>query len=168
MLVAMSVAAAGLMLAAAPSLLQVESQSGVDAPVAAQPPLVGRWSLDTSRIPEAERPQRVTIDFRLVPDGRWNTRVEIVAADGTVTHAESTAAPDGVPVPISGDMGFIDTAAVRQPSPNTLVMTLGKNGAPLSTRVYTVARDRQSMTETIVWAGEALPKLETTYFSRLD
>jgi hypothetical protein len=63
---------------------------------------------------------------------------------------------------------FIDTAALRQPAPNTLVMTLGKNGAPTSTRVYTVAKDRRSMTETIVWASDTLPKLETTHFNRVN
>jgi hypothetical protein len=65
-------------------------------------------------------------------------------------------------------MAFIDSTALRQPAPNTLVMTLGKNGAPVSTRVYTVAKDRKSMTETIVWAGGSLPRLETTHFNRVD
>ncbi len=64
-------------------------------------------------------------------------------------------------------MGFVDTVALRQPAPNALVMTLGKDGAPLSTRVYTVTADRKSMTETIVWPGKDLPKLETTYFRRI-
>lgn len=133
-----------------------------------QPPLVGSWSLDVARIPEAERPQRVTMTFRHTSEGKWTTLVEIVAADGTATHGESTAAPDGVPVPVSGNMGFLDTVALRQPAPNTLVMTLGKNGAPLSTRVYAVSKDRKSMTETIVWAGSTLPGLETTRFNRID
>jgi hypothetical protein len=110
----------------------------------------------------------VTITFHPAPDGKWTTRVEIVAPDGTTRLAESTAAVDGVPVPISGNMDFIDTAALRQPAPDTLMMTLGKNGAPTSTRVYTVAKDRRSLTETIVWASDTLPKLETTHFNRVD
>jgi ABC-type branched-subunit amino acid transport system ATPase component len=65
-------------------------------------------------------------------------------------------------------MDIIDTVALRQPAPNTLVMTLGKNGAPLSTRVYTITKDQKSMTETIVWAGDTVPKLETTHFNRID
>ncbi|WP_197042112.1 helix-turn-helix transcriptional regulator [Sandarakinorhabdus oryzae] len=143
------------------------------APVAAQSitrasPLVGSWALDVSRIPAEERPGRVTITFRKAPDGKWTTLVEIVAPDGSTRHAESTAATDGAPVPISGTMDFIDTVALRQPAPGTLVMTLGKNGSPVSTRVYTVAKDRKSMTETIVWAGGDLPNLETTYFTRID
>ncbi len=168
MLIAMSVAAIGLMFASTPSQLQPEVQSAAYTPAALQPPLAGSWSLDTARVPEAERPQRVTITFRQAPDGKWTTLVEIVAPDGSSRHAESTAAVDGVPVPISGNMGFIDTAALRQPAPDTLVMTLGKNGTPISTRVYTVGKDRRSMTETIVWAGDRLPKLETTHFNRVE
>jgi DNA-binding CsgD family transcriptional regulator len=168
MLIAISAAATGLMLAAAPSAPQAETPPAAYAPAATQPPLAGSWALDTARLPEAERPQRVTITFGKAPDGKWTTLVEIVAPDGSSRHAESTAAVDGVPVPISGNMDFIDTAALRQPAPNTLVMTLGKNGAPLSTRVYTVSKDHLSMTETIVWAGDTLPKLETTHFNRVD
>ena len=93
--------------------------------------------------------------------------MEIVGPDGAILSADSIAALDGVPVPVTGNMDFIDTVSLRQPAPNTLVMTLGKNGAPVSTRVYTVARNRQSMTETIVWANSSLPKLETTYFKRI-
>ena len=47
-------------------------------------------------------------------------------------------------------------------------MTLGKQGVPVSTRVYAVAKDGKSMTETIVWAGSGIPKLETTHFKRID
>ncbi len=168
MLVALSLAAAGLMLVAAPTALPNEIQAAAYTPAATQPPLVGSWLLDIARIPEEERPRRVTIAFQVSPDEKWTTHVEIVAPDGSSRHAESTAALDGIPVPITGNMDFIDTVALRQPSPNTLVMTLGKSGAPLSTRVYTVAKDRSSMTETIVWAGNTLPKLETTTFKRID
>lgn len=167
MMIAIPVLAVALLVAGAPSTPQTAS-----APVtttAAKPmPLVGSWSLDVARIPEAERPQRVTMTFRVLPDQKWTTLVEIVTPDGASRHAESTAALDGVPVPISGNMDFIDTVALRQPAPNTLVMTLGRNGTPVSTRVYTVAKDHKSMTETIVWAGDTLPKLETTHFNRID
>jgi DNA-binding CsgD family transcriptional regulator len=164
MLITLAFAAAAMVAVATPS---VETPSALA--VAARPsPLVGSWALDVARIPESERPQRVTISFRVAPDGKWTTLVEIMAPDGSSQHAESTAAVDGVPVPISGTMGAIDTVALRQPAPNTLVMTLGKGGTPVSTRVYAVSKDRTSMTETIVWAGGTLPKLETTYFSRID
>jgi DNA-binding CsgD family transcriptional regulator len=159
------VAAASLLLASASTAPQAAIPASLPA---ASSPLAGSWSLDASRLPEAERPGRVTISFRQAPDGKWTTLVAITAPDGSSRHAESTAATDGVPVPIAGNMDFIDTAALRQPAPGTLVMTLGKNGTPVSTRVYTVAKDRKSMTETIVWAGGTLPKLETTYFVRHD
>jgi hypothetical protein len=166
MFISAAIATAALATIAAPSLHET---APVSREVAGRPgasALAGTWSLDTARIPADERPRRVTIAFRPLPDGRWTTMVDIVGASGASSHAESTAATDGVAVPITGSMSFIDTAALRQPSANTLVMTLGKDGSPVSTRVYTVAKDRNSMTETIVWPGDHLPKLETTYFVR--
>ena len=130
-------------------------------------PLVGRWALDVARVPAEERPKSVTISFSVAPDARWTTQVEIVNPDGAALHAESTAALDAAPVPVTGNMPFIDSGSLRQPAPGTLVMTLGKDGAPVSTRVYTVSRDRKSMTETIIWAGTAMPKLETNLFHRI-
>lgn len=166
MFFALPIAAAGLIVAA--NSIQKPAVAPIaPAVIATQSPLAGKWALDAERIPADERPQRVTIDFRMDRD-KWTTQVEITAADGTIEHAKSTAAPDGTAVPIIGNMTFIDSASLRQPAPNTLVMTLGKNGAPVSTRVYTVSKDRKTMTETIIWASAGLPKLETTYFKRID
>ena len=167
MAVALPVTAIALIMAMASAAPQAATPVAAQA-ISGPSPLVGSWALDVSRIPAEERPGRVTITFRKAPDGKWTSLVEIVAPDGSSRHAESTAATDGVPVPIAGNMDFIDTVALRQPAPNTLVMTLGKNGAPISTRVYAVAKDRKSMTETIVWAGSTLPKLETTHFTRMN
>ena len=160
-------AALGLALAGTNTAPQTASQSTAQAAATQQSPLAGRWSLDVMRIPENERPQRVTIEFKVSPDEKWTTHVEIVGADGSTMHAESTAATDGIPVTGTGNMPFIDTVSLRHPSPDTLVMTLGKNGAPVSTRVYTVGKDRKTMTETIIWASTGIPKLETTYFNRV-
>ena len=168
MLIAIPLAAAGLMLATTPSADQAETSNAVYGAASQQLPLVGSWSLDASEMPEQERPQRVTMTFQPSQDGKWTTRVEIVAPDGSSRHSESTAALDGVPVPITGNMTFVDSVALRQPAPDTLVMTLGKSGARVSTRVYTVAKDRESMTETIVWSGNSREKLETTHFNRMD
>lgn len=168
MLIALPIAAAGLMVATAPSADQGGPSNAAYSAASSQLPLVGSWSLDASQMPEKERPQRVTMTFRASQDGKWTTRVEIVAPDGSSRHSESTAALDGVPVPITGNMDFIDSVALRQPDPNTLVMTLGKSGARVSTRVYTVAADSNSMTETIVWSGDSRQKLETTHFNRID
>lgn len=153
---------------AANSADQASTPPSAQAAASRQSPLVGRWALDVARIPAAERPKSVTITFDLSSDGKWTTVVDMVQPDGTAQHARSTAPADGVAVPISGDMGFIDSGSLRQPAPNTLVMSLGKNGNPVSTRVYTVSKDRKTMTETIVWAGSSIPKLETTYFKRID
>lgn len=164
MFIALPLAAAAMVAVATPSTDTPTVQTNAARPS----PLVGSWALDVARIPENERPQRVTISFRVASDGKWTTLVEIVAPDGSSQHAESTVAVDGVPVAIKGTMGAIDTVALRQPAMNTLVMTLGKGGVPVSTRVYAVSKDRKSMTETIVWAGGTVPKLETTVFNRID
>lgn len=167
MLVTMPIAALGLALAAGTSTHQADPATAAQSASVSLSPLVGRWALDVTRIPPDERPQRVTIAFAAAPDNRMMTSVEIVAADGTVTNADSVASFDGVPVPVAGTMAFIDTVSLRRPEANTLVMTLGKNGSPVATRVYTVAADRQSMTETIIWPGQEIPRMETTYFNRI-
>lgn len=168
MLIAIPLAAAGFMVATAPSADQAGAPNAVHGAASTQLPLVGSWSLDASQMPEKERPQRVTMTFRPSQDGKWTTSVEVIGPDGSSKHSESTAALDGVPVPIAGNMDFIDSVALRQPAPDTLVMTLGKAGARVSTRVYTVAKDLKSMTETIVWSADSRQKLETTHFNRID
>lgn len=147
-----------------------DAQSDASVPVVAtaQPLLAGRWSLDVMRIPAEERPQRVNIEFRQSADRRWTTLVELVGPDGSVQRAESTAAADGIAVPVTGTMPFIDAVSLRQPDANTLVMSLRKDGAPVSTRVYTAAADGRTMTETIIWPGPTAPGLETTIFRRQD
>ena len=168
MFIAIPAAAVALIIAATSSMHEAATPQAAHTTASNEFPLVGSWVLDVSRMPAEERPQRVTMNFRVSQDLKWTTLVEIVAPDGSSRQAESTAALDGVSVPVTGNMEFIDTVTLRQPAPETLVMTLGKNGAPLSTRVYTVAKDRQSMTETIIWAGNTLPKLETNHFDRTD
>jgi DNA-binding CsgD family transcriptional regulator len=168
MLVAIPIAAAGLIMAATNSIPSAAPKQPAHAAAISKSPLAGTWSLNVEGIPAEERPGRVSIRFREAPDGKWMIHVEMVGPDGTSRYADSIAATDGVQVPITGDMDFIDSVSLRQPGPNTLVMTLGKQGAPVSTRVYTVSKDRKSMTETIVWANQAIPQLETTYFIRVD
>lgn len=157
--------AAGILFAA--SATQQPTPAPAQASIAHASPLIGKWSLDTARIPEEERPRSVTIAFSHGTGKTWNTRVDIVAPDGSEMTATSTAALDGSAVPIAGNIPIFDSVSLRQPSPNTLVMTLGKGGEQVATRVYTVAKDGRSMIETIVWADKTLPKMETTYFSRV-
>ena len=172
MLIAISAAAAaGLMFAASDSMHQTaapQSPQAAHSSAHQRMPLAGSWSLDVSRIPAEERPRRVTVQFSVLQDQTWTTKVEIVGPDGTRQHAKSTAALDGVPVPVTGNMEAIDSVSLLQPAPNTLVMTLGKNGVPVSTRVYAAASDEKSMTETIIWAGNSIPTMETTYFNRIN
>ena len=165
MLIALPIAALSLALAANPTDRAAAPVAQAAKPAAS--PLVGSWSLDTQRIPSPDKPRSVTIAFNISPAGLWQTRVDIVGQDGSVVHSESTAALDGVSAPVSGNLGSIDSVSLRQPAPGTLVMTLGKDGRPVSTRVYTVSKDRKSMTETIVWASDTLPELVTTYFNRI-
>ncbi|WP_225207021.1 helix-turn-helix domain-containing protein [Novosphingobium huizhouense] len=170
MFVLLPVAAFGglLTLAGQPWHAATPEPATVGAAAGGPSPLAGRWSLDVARIPAEERPQHVTISFATAADRSWTTEVEFVAPDGSVRTARSVARTDGVPVPVRGTFAAIDSASLRQPAPDTLVMTLGKDGRPVSTRVYAVAPDRRTMTETIVWAGQALPRLETTVFTRID
>lgn len=168
MLITMAVAAAAVALTAVQPTQQAEPTPTAQVAAPSQLPLVGRWSLDTARLPPAGRPRSVILDFRLSGGQRWTGRSEIVGPDGSRQHAESTAAADGVPVPLTGNMTFADMVSLRQPAPNTLVLTFTKGGIPVSTRVYTVEEDRKLMKETIVWAHDVTPRTITTYFDRVD
>src|SRR3546814_13474352 len=64
MLIAIPLAAAGLMFAAAPSADPVGTADTVYSATSMPLPLVGSWSLDASLMPETDRPQRVTMTFR--------------------------------------------------------------------------------------------------------
>lgn len=161
-----AVAAIGMAVTNSP---QAEPRSQVVQAVASeQLPLVGKWSLDVSRLPPDERPRSVTLDFRVSADQIWTGRSEIIGPDGSRQHAEATGPADGNPVPLTGNMSFADQVSMRQPAPNTLVLTFTKGGEPISTRVYTIEEDRKSMKETIVWAGNVTPRTVTTYFRRVD
>jgi DNA-binding CsgD family transcriptional regulator len=162
-----AIAAAGIVFAASGSTDQAAPPQAAEVAAPDRVPLmVGKWSLDTSRLPAEGRPRSVTLEFRVSDGEVWTGRSDIVAADGSRQHAETTAAADGVPVPLAGNMVFADMVSMRQPAPNTLVLTFTKRGDPVSTRVYTVDADGQSMKETIVWAGDVTPRMITTYFVR--
>ncbi len=165
MLIAIPLAAAALL------VTNANETERPAAPVAvahaAKSPLAGHWSLDVGKLPENERPVAVDITFEPVADGKGHTLVVIRGGDGGMIKAESTAGLDGVAVPVSGSMAEIDSVSLRQPDPGTLVMTLGKGGKRVSTRVYTVTKDRKTMTETIVWAAEGMPPIVAMTFNRV-
>lgn len=160
--------------AAALALVVTQPAEQAEAPPAARTtptgeiPLVGRWSLDLSRIPVEERPRSVILEFRVTDDQEWIGQSDIVAPDGSRQHAETRAAADGTPVPLTGNQQFADMVSLRQPAADTLVLTFTKAGIPVSSRVYTVEADGRTMTETIIWAGDASPRMVTTYFNRVD
>jgi DNA-binding CsgD family transcriptional regulator len=157
-------AALGLALATGTATMPETSET---AQAAQTTPLAGKWSLDVARLPENERPLGVTITFTPEVDGKWHTLVWIENHDGGTIKSESTAATDGVPVPVGGNFAEIDSVALRQPAPDTLVMTLAKGGERFSTRVYTVAKDGRSMTETIIWANGEMPEPKAVVFRRV-
>ena len=132
-------------------------------------PLLGSWAVDVSRlpIPPAARPKSVTFTFSDAGGDKWATHVDIVDASGVASHATSIAALDGTPAPIK-DSIEADTVALKLPAPNVLVMDLVKGGTPASTRVYTVAADGKTLTETVAYAGgNGLPMMRTNYFTRV-
>ena len=167
MLIPISAIAVAIAVAAGSTQSEAPRQTA-ETTTNAQLPLVGRWSLDVTRLPAEDRPRRVTLDFRVSPDQIWTGQSDIVAADGAIEQAKAVGPADGVPVPLTGNMQFADMVSMRQPAPNTLVLTFTKAAAPVSTRVYTVEDGGNSMKETIVWAGDVTPRMVTTYFNRAD
>jgi hypothetical protein len=143
------------------------------APATAQTsdsPLLGRWTVDVSRLPmpPEARPKSVTFTFRDAGAGKWSTNVDIISGDGSERHMSSTYGLDGTPSPIEGDKVEADTGAVKLPTPNVMVLALGKGGIPASTRVYTVAPDGKTMIETAVYFGDdGKPVMRTNYFTRV-
>jgi len=132
-------------------------------------PLLGRWLLDTSRLPmpPEQRPKNVTFTFANAGEGKLNVHVDIVYAPGQEVHSVSTAALDGTPAAIK-DSPEADTGAFKQPAPNVLVMALQKEGVLVSTRIYSVMPDGQHLVETAVYPGNNGPLvMKASYFTRI-
>jgi DNA-binding CsgD family transcriptional regulator len=157
-------AAAVALVASGPS--EPSASSAVPA-AAATSPLLGNWALDVNRIPANERPKSVTMSFSSPGGSAWNGKVEVIAPDGSVQHAESAATIDGPPVSLTGNMPFADSVSVRQPAPNTLVMTFEKGGKQVMTRIYTLEGNGDAMKETLVWAGDESPRTVNTFWHRI-
>ncbi|WP_308517318.1 hypothetical protein [Sphingomonas flavescens] len=133
-------------------------------------PLLGSWSVDVTKlpVPPEARPKSVTMTFSDAGAGKWRTNVDILGGDGSVRQMTSTYALDGSAAPIEGDQMEADTSAVKLPAPNVMVLALGKGGIPASTRIYTVAPDGKTMTETAVYFGaDGKPVMRTNSFNRL-
>lgn len=133
-------------------------------------PLLGTWAVDTSRLtmPPEARPQRVTVTFSPADAGRLSTRVDVVGPDGMRMYAEGVTALDGTPSPVQGNLEA-DTAAATMPTPTVLVMQLSRGHVPGSTRIYTLASDGASMTETAANFGDdGRPAMRVNHFVRVE
>jgi hypothetical protein len=126
------------------------SQAAVAAPPTS--PFLGRWSVDVAKLPlpPEQRPKSVTMTFSDAGQGKWTTRVEIVALDGSVSQTVSTYPLDGTPAPIAAN-GEYDHVAITTPLPNVLIMALSKEGTPGTTRIFTIAPDGNTDIETHVY-----------------
>jgi hypothetical protein len=136
---------------------------------AAPSPLVGHWALEVDKLPmpPEARPKRVSIEFRDPGAGKWTTHVEIVHPDDSRMHADSTLPLDGTPGAIDGDY-WADVATMKMPAANVLVVQLVDDGVPSSTRVYSVAGDNDTLTETKAFFGkDGTPILQTIVFKRV-
>lgn len=159
---------ATLLLAAGLGVSAPTAAPAADANTPASSPLLGRWAVDVSRLPmpPAARPKSVTLAFADAGGGKWSVNVEIVDAEGAKIRTVSTYPLDGTVATVQGSTIEADTGAMKTPTPNVLVLGLGKAGMPASTRVYTIAADGNSMTETAV-SFDGVPVLRTHYFSRV-
>ncbi len=141
-------------------------------PAAAGPapasPLLGSWSVDLTRqpIPPEARPKSVTITYSDAGAGKWRADVVVMRPDGSKDHAESVYPLDGTSVPVTGNFEA-DTTAARLPEANVMIMALAKGGIPASTRIYAVAPDGKTMTETAVYFRDGQPVMRTNYFTRV-
>ncbi|NII09515.1 hypothetical protein [Oleiagrimonas sp. C23AA] len=122
---------------------------------------------DTSRLPmsPSARPKRVIITLSRVATHRLSMDVAITYADGSKVHSHNVATLDGSAVRVTGTPEA-DQAAMIEPRANVLVLALGKNHMPASTRVYSVQSDGRHMVETAV-GYDGQPTIHTHYFTRL-
>ena len=132
-------------------------------------PLLGTWSLDTSRMPMPpdQRPKSVAFTFGDVGGDKLDLRVDIVYAPGQEVHSTSTVALDGTPAAVENSPEA-DHVSVKRPTPGVLVMALQKEGVLVSTRIYSVTPDGKGLVETNVYPGnkDSLV-MKTNYFTRL-
>jgi hypothetical protein len=131
-------------------------------------PLLGRWAVDTSRMPmpPEARPKSVTIAFADAGKDRLSMDVDIVYAPGNEVHSTNAVPLDGTSVAVTGTPEA-DAAATLRPQPNVLVVGLSKGGVPASTRIYTAAPDGKTMTEIVAFYDQdGKPAFRTHYFTR--
>lgn len=145
------------------------SSTDASAKHAINAPLLGSWSLDTSRMPAPpeQRPKSVRFTFGDAGSNTWNMHVDIVYRPGEEVHSASTPVLDGSSTVITNSPEA-DTGTFKQPAPNVLVMALQKEGVLVSTRIYSALPDGHTMVETAVYPGQSgTPVMKTNYFTRV-
>lgn len=150
------------------TLLLAVAVPATPASAASASPLLGSWAVDLSRLPmpPEARPKSVTITYSDAGGGKWRADVDVLRPDGSKDHAESVYPLDGTPVPVAGNFEA-DTTAARLPEANVMIMALAKGGVPASTRIYAVAPDGKTMTETAVYFRDGKPVMRTNHFVRV-
>jgi hypothetical protein len=144
-------------------------QSAVAAEPKSATPLVGAWAVDITRLPMAPnaRPRSVTVTFSEAGANSLRTKVEVIDPTGARMEAEGVTPLDGSPTSVKSNFEA-DVSATLMPRPEVLIMQLGRNGAPASTRIYAVGVDGNSMIETVAYFGaDGRPALRKNYFSRI-
>jgi len=145
------------------------AHSALASEAKAKSALLGAWTVDVSRLTmaPASRPKSVTITFSVDETNSLRTRVDVVDPIGKRLVADGVTPLDGAPTQVKSNFEA-DVSATIMPGPEVLIMQLGKNGIPASTRIYLVSPDGNSMVETVAYfAKDGKPILRKNYFSRI-
>ena len=145
------------------------AQSAFAADANSQASVVGVWQVDTSRLtmPPEARPQSVTITFAQEDATHMRTKVYINDPTGAPQQAEGVTPQDGTPTAVPPNFEA-DMSATTLSRPEVLIMQLANQGHPVSTRIYAVNPDNQSMIETVAYFNaQGQPALRRNYFSRV-
>lgn len=148
------------------AVLALATPAHADGP--ASPSLAGCWALDVGRMtqPPQARPRAVTITFADAGPA-WRMDVAITDPAGTVIRMGTDLPEDGTPVSFERNPEA-DSAAMHMPSPGVMVLGLGRDGIPASTRVYSVSADGSAMTEVASYLDAARkPFLRVNHFIRV-
>jgi hypothetical protein len=166
---AVALPAAALALLAGAALARPAPSPG--SAEATHSPFFGTWQLETDQISgdPGRRPQHVTYTFGYAGAGQWRTKIDITDPDGRVHHTQVQYFRDGSVAQGEGDTSVADSAAMRSPAPNVLVMSLTKNKAFGSAHTYAVSSDGQEMTETAAGIDDAgKPYVSAFHFKRVS
>jgi len=154
----------------AAAALLIPGGPAVADPAADRSPFLGEWELDLTRMPNSygPPPKRVTYSFEDLGADRWRTRIDIIAPDGSVRHIAMEYRRDGRMVQAMGDTTDGDSGALSSAAPNVLVLSIAKDKALASVRVYAVSADGKEMTESAAAVdGEGAPFVRNFHFRRI-